>query len=255
MAILRTIKADRSVRGLRLTEIAQLCGLEKSTVHRLLATLAAEGLVDQDPETDRYRLGLTLLELGMAVHQRLDIRSEALPVLRKLSERADDTVHLGVPRGAHVVYLEKVESRHAVQMRSRVGERMPLHSTGIGKAILAFAGDAAVATVLEAGLEQRTANTITDTCDLRYELERIRARGFSIDMEENEEGVRCVAAPVFDHQMHVAGAISIAGPAFRFSEARISELGIEVATAAQEVSHRLGCLASPYAISNRQEGR
>ena len=158
VAILRTIKADRSARGLRLTEIARKCGLEKSTVHRLLATLAAEGLVDQDPESDRYRLGLTLLELGMAVDQRLDIRSEALPVLRQLSERAADTVHLGVPRGAHVVYLEKVERRHAVQLRSRVGERMPLHSTGIGEAILAFAGDADVAKALEAGVEQRTVN-------------------------------------------------------------------------------------------------
>ena len=255
VAILRTIKADRSSRGLRLTEIAQKCGLEKSTVHRLLATLAAEGLVDQDPESDRYRLGLTLLELGMAVHQRLDIRSEALPVLRELSERADDTVHLGVPREAHVVYLEKVESRHAVQMRSRVGERMPLHSTGIGKAILAFAREEDVTTVLEAGLEQRTMNTITDADELRRELERIRVRGFSIDMEENEEGVRCVAAPVFDHRLNVAGAISVAGPAFRFSEVRIRDLGTEVATAAQEVSRRLGCQVSTYAIPDRRESR
>jgi len=102
--------------------------------------------------------------------------------------------------------------------------------------------------VLEARLEQRTVNVITDAGELRRELERIRVRAFSTDMEENEEGVRCVAAPVFDHRLNVAGAISIAGPAFRFSEVRISDLGNEVATAAQEVSRRLGCQVSTHAI-------
>lgn len=247
-AILRVLKSERSVRGARLTEIAQQCGLEKSTTHRLLAALAAEGLVEQDSESERYRLGLTLLELGMEVHRRLDVREEALPVLRSLAEQAEETVHLGVSRGAHVVYLEKVESPHAFQMRSRVGERMPLYSTGIGKAILAFGGESEIATVLAAGLEARTPRTVTDDEQLRQELQRIRVRGYSTDMEENEEGVRCVAAPVFDHRLNVVGAISIAGPIFRFSEQRMTELGNHVVAAAQEISRRLGCTASPFAV-------
>lgn len=253
-AILQVLKADRSARGVRLTEIAQQCGLEKSTTHRLLAALVAEGLVEQDPETDRYRLGLTLLELGMAVHQRLDIRQEALPILRSLADRAQETIHLGVARGAYVVYLEKVESPNAFQMRSRVGERMPLHSTGLGKAILAYAGENEFATVLANGLERRTPNTITDPDELRKEMQRIRSHGFSTDMEENEDGVRCVAAPVFDHRLSVAGAISIAGPVFRFHERRMTELAGYVVTAAQEVSRRLGCTASPHAVRNQEGG-
>lgn len=247
-AILQALKADASPRGVRLTEVAQHSGLEKSTTHRLLAALASEGLVERDLETERYRLGLGLLELGMAVHQRLDIRVEALPILRTLAERAAETIHLGVARGPHVVYVEKVESPHAFQMRSRVGERMPLYSTGIGKAILAYAGEDELATVLTNGLEPRTSHTITDPTELRTELQRIRVRGYSTDMEENEESVRCVAAPIFDHRLSVVGAISIAGPVFRFPEQRMAELANYVVGAAQEVSKRLGCTASPYAV-------
>lgn len=247
-AILRALKEDRSSRGARLTEVAQRCGLEKSTTHRLLAALVAEGLVDQDAESERYRLGLTLLELGMEVHRRLDLREEAIPVLRSLADRARETVHLGVARGHDVVYLEKVGSPHAFQMRSRVGERMPLHSTGIGKAILAFSEEGDLAAVLAAPLEGRTPHTITVESELREELQRIRARGFSMDMEENEESIRCVGAPIFDHRLHVAGGISIAGPIFRFSEQRMAELGTYVVAAAQEISRRLGCTASPFAV-------
>lgn len=246
--LLQALKADRSSRGARLTELAQQCGFEKSTTHRLLSALIAEGLVEQDPDTERYRLGIALLELGMAVHQRLDIRQEALPVLRGLADRAQETIHLGVARGVHVVYLDKVESPHAFQMRSRVGERMPLHSTGIGKAILAFSGEAELAEVIAAGLERRTANTILDSEELRIEMQRIRVRGHSTDVEENEEGVRCVAAPIFDHRLSVVAAISIAGPVFRFTESRMAELGSQVVTAAQEISRRLGYTASPYAV-------
>lgn len=247
-AILQALKADPSPRGTRLTEVSQRCGLEKSTTHRLLAALAAEGLVERDAETERYRLGLGLLELGMAVHQKLDIRVEALPILRSLADRAEETIHLGVARGPHVVYVEKVESPHAFQMRSRVGERMPLYSTGIGKAILAYAGEDELAVVLTNGLERRTPHTITDPTELRIELQRIRVRGYSTDMEENEESVRCVAAPIFDHRLSVVGAISIAGPVFRFPEQRMAELAAHVVGAAQEVSKRLGCTASPYAV-------
>jgi DNA-binding IclR family transcriptional regulator len=248
LAILHALKADRSARGVRLTEVAQQCGLGKSTTYRLLAALVAEGLVERDPETEHYRLGLTLLELGMAVYRRLDIRQEALPVLRSVADRSQETVHLGVARGAHVVYLEKVESPQAIQMRSRVGERMPLYSTGLGKAILAYESEEQVAVVLASGLEARTPGTLIDPAGLRDELRRIRVRGYATDMEENEDGVRCVAAPVFDHRLSVAGAISIAGPAFRFSEERMVELAGYVVAAAQDVSRRLGCTASPYLI-------
>ena len=248
MTILQALKEDGSSRGSRLTEIAQRCELEKSTTHRLLAALISEGLAEKDPDSERYRLGLRLLELGMAALNRLDLRDEAQLELRKLAERAEETVHLGVARGGHGVCLEKVESPHTFQMRSRVGERMPLHSTGVGKAILAFLPEDELEAVLAGGLEQRTPGTIVTPEDLRNELQRIRLRGYSTDMEENELGVRCVGAPVFDHRLQVVGGISISGPIFRFSEQRMAELAVFATGAANEISRRLGCTTSPYAV-------
>ena len=245
--LLRALLEDESVRGLRLVDLVQRCGLEKSTVHRVLAALMAEGLVDHDAESERYRLGIKFVEFGMAVLRRLDVRTEALPVLARLVAAAEETVHLGTRAGVEVIYLEKVEGPHAIQMRSRVGERMPLHSTGIGKAMLAYLSEEEVAGVIRQGLSARTEHTITTPEALRTDLQRIRTRGYSTDLEENEVGVRCVGAPVFDHNIRVVGAISIAGPAYRVSEERLHELAQLVTEAAQETSRRLGCVASPYA--------
>jgi DNA-binding IclR family transcriptional regulator len=233
---------------MRLVDVVRGCGLQKSTTHRLLAALISEGLVEQDPDSERYRLGLRLLELGMAVLNRLDVRQEAQSILRGLAERAEETVHLGVASGTDVVYLEKVESPHAFQMRSRVGARMPIHSTGLGKAILAGLPEKELEEMLAAGIQKRTPRTIVDPDELRADLQRTRMRGYSTDMEENEEGVRCVGAPVFDHSLRVVGAISVAGPIFRFSEQRMAELAVQVVSAAQEISRRLGYKASPYAV-------
>lgn len=249
--ILQFLRKEGSSRGVRLTDIAQGCGLEKSTTHRLLGALISEELIEQDADSERYRLGLRLLELGMAVLSRMDVRDEAQLALRALAARAEDTVHLGVASGTDVVYLEKVESPHAFQMRSRVGDRMPLHSTGIGKAILAFMPEDKLELVLAGAMERRTPGTIVTPEDLRRELERIRLRGYSTDMEENEQGVRCVGAPIFDHSLRVVGGISIAGPVFRFTQQRVAELGLQVVGTAQEISRRLGCAISPHAIRNQ----
>src|SRR5665213_787390 len=139
--LLRALLEDESVRGLRLVDLVQRCGLEKSTAHRLLGALIAEGLVEHDAQLERYRLGVKLVEYGTAVLRRLDVRTEALSVLARLVEEAEETVHLGIQTGVEVMYLEKFEGPHAIQMRSKVGERMPLHSTGIGKAMLAYSSE------------------------------------------------------------------------------------------------------------------
>jgi DNA-binding IclR family transcriptional regulator len=128
---------------------------------------------------------------------------------------------------------------------------MPLHSTGIGKAILAYLSEERLELVLAGGLEQRTPGTIVTPEELRLELERIRLRGYSTDMEENEVGVRCVGAPIFDHSLRVVGGISIAGPVFRFTQQRVAELGLQVVGTAQEISRRLGCAISPNAMGNQ----
>src|SRR5262245_36328756 len=149
-------------RGLTLAECSAALGYSKPTVHRILRTLAGRGFVSVDGERGRYTLGVANLRLGMAFLEQLDLRQEALPILRDLGERTGETVHLGVLDGSDVVYIEKVESRHAVRMFSQIGRTMPAHTTGIGKAILAYLPEAELAKVLPERLEARTPATLTD---------------------------------------------------------------------------------------------
>jgi IclR family acetate operon transcriptional repressor len=161
-------------------------------------------------------------------------------MMRALAESTGETAHLGRLSGTDVVYIEKVESSHAVRMYSRVGDTMPAYSTGVGKAILAFLDDAEVDRHLPGELAPRAANTITDRGRLREELARTRERGFSLDDIENEDGIRCTGAPVFDHSGLVQAAISVAGPATRMTPDRLQELGPMVRAHADVVSARVG---------------
>jgi IclR family acetate operon transcriptional repressor len=149
-------------------------------------------------------------------------------------------VHLGVLDGSDVVYIEKVESKHAVRMFSQIGRTMPAYSTGVGKAILAFLPEERLERALPERLEARTPATITDKGELRRHLAAVRRRGYSTDEIENEEGIRCVGAPVFDHTGLVCAGISVAGPASRVTSDRIRELGKLVQDAALATSRRIG---------------
>jgi DNA-binding IclR family transcriptional regulator len=249
LALMRALLESPSRNGVRLTELAERCGLDKGTTSRLLDDLSAEWFVEQDAETGRFRLGTGLLEYGSAVLRRIDLRAEALPILTELAQQAHETVHLGMLAGTDAFYLEKVESPGALQMRSRVGDRMPLHSAGLGKAMLAYQPEDYVERVVAAGLPRRTPSTITDPAELRQELRRIRVRGYSFDLEENEEGIRCVGAPIHDHQHKVAAALSIAGPAFRLDDSRLQELARLALQAAERISRRMG--RDPAALAGK----
>ena len=227
-------------RGLTLAECSAALGYSKPTVHRILRTLAARGFLTVDGERGRYTLGVANLRLGMAFLEQLDLRDEARPILRELGERTGETVHLGVLDGSDVVYIEKVESRHAVRMFSQIGRTMPAHSTAIGKAILAYLPDDELARVLPERLEARTPATITDRQQLLEHLAGVRRRGYSTDEIENEEGIRCVGAAIFDHTGVARGGVSVAGPASRVTPERTPELGELVRTAALEISRRIG---------------
>jgi IclR family acetate operon transcriptional repressor len=227
-------------RGLTLTECAEILGYSKPTTYRTLRTFARRGFLQIDEERGVYTLGVTLLRLGMFFLEQLDLRREALPVLNELAEQTGETVHLGVLSGFEVVYIEKVESRHAVRMFSRVGHTMPAWSTGVGKAILSFLPTEQLDAALPAVFERRTPHTGTSRPELLAEFAAIRTRGYSTDDVENEEGIRCAGAPVFDHSGAVCGAISVAGPATRITRERLPELGALVREAALAISERIG---------------
>lgn len=237
-ALMRIGESGR--RGLTLAECSASLGYSKATAHRILRTLAARGFLRVDPERGLYTLGPTNLRLGMTFLEQLDIRTEALPLLRELGDRTGETVHLGVLDGCDVIYIEKIESTHAVRMFSRIGHTMPAYSTGIGKAILAHLRPEELARALPEKLERRTSATITVPEALVQHLAEIRRRGYSTDDVENEDGIRCVGAAVLDHSGRACAGISIAGPESRVTADRFPELGELVREAAMSVSQRMG---------------
>lgn len=224
-----------------ISELARATGLHKATVHRLVRTLRELGLVELGPDGVRYRLGLRLLELGGRVLARLDLRDVARPYLTELRDRTRLTVHMAILDGAEVVYIEKLDSPANLRMASFVGTRNPAYCTALGKAILAALSDDELEAVLaRTRFLPRTANTLTSVAALREELAATRARGFSIDNVENEEGIRCVGAPVYGHTGRVVASISVSGPIFSVTMDGVNELGRLVADIAQQISRALG---------------
>ena len=222
------------------TDLGAQLHLAKSTVYRLLQTLAARGFVVQDPDSGRYRLGLRFLELGAVVTDSLSIRTIARPHLQALMEATRETVHLGLLEGHEVVYADKIESPQTIRMYSRVGRRSPLHCTALGKVLLAYQPPEELPAFFPAGLRRYTPRTITTRRRLREELRQIREEGYALDNEEFDEGLRCVAAAVRDHLRTVVASIGIAGPATRLEPARLPELIKHVREAADAVSADLG---------------
>jgi IclR family acetate operon transcriptional repressor len=228
-----------------LSDISHRVGLHQSTVFRLLATLSAAGFAEQNPHTGRYRLGPSALSIGQAFLRHSDLRQLAEAPLANLRDRSGETVHLATLNGKDIIYLEKLPGLHPIGlMSSRVGERSPAHCTGLGKALLAHEPEDDVREIFAGGLRSYTPRTITRMGAFLPELAKVRQAGFAVDDEEHEQGVMCVAAPVFDSHQVVA-AISVAGPADRMREAiRYRDLTGEVLTAAEEISTRLGRVAS-----------
>ncbi|MFI1709129.1 IclR family transcriptional regulator [Streptomyces griseoruber] len=203
----------------RLTEIAVRTGLAKTTAFRLCADLVRLGLLERDGET--YRLGGKLFELGSLVPRRLDLREVALPFLQDLFEATHETVHLGVREGHEVVYVERIHGHQTLSLPSRIGGRLPLSCTGVGKALLAFSGSELVDEVLAAPLPRLTPHSVTDAARLRTAIEQIQVSGLAYEEQEAALGVSCIASPVFDGPTAV-GALSVAVPRGRFHPAQLA---------------------------------
>lgn len=228
---------------LSLVDASRLSGLPKTTVHRLLGVLCGDGLLRLDRE-GRYCAGPALLVYGTAYLASTDIRHEARDLLAELVDLTGESAHLGVLQPPSVVYVEKVESPRPVRMHSSIGGISPIHSTGLGKAMLAHAPEELIAAELLRPLERRTANTIVEPDELQAELERVRQRGYAIDEVENEEGIRCVAAPVFDHTGQLVGGVSVAGPDTRLTSEVALSIAPRVVDVAVRLSRRLGWTGS-----------
>lgn len=222
-------------------ELSEHLDLHKSTVHRLLMVLERHRLIERSVPSGKYRLGLRLFELGTKAVARLDLRERARPYLERLVSETGETAHLCIPDGNQMLSIANVESPRTLRTPSTVGRRTPLHCTAVGKALLAFLPEGEADELIgKCELSTFTRRTLATPGQLKAELRRIRARGYAMDNEEIEEGLRCIGAPVLDYSGRVVAAMSIAGPAFRLTDKRIPAVARSVIRAAGELSTELG---------------
>ena len=224
-----------SRQGIGTTEVAQQLNIDKSSASRLLHTLAKYSFVEQDDISARYRLGPQLVTLGQSLLNRMALRDHARPYLRELVDATGECAHLAILAQGQSLYIDQAESTAALRVESEIGTLAPLHCTALGKTLLAF-GECDVPGTLRAF----TQRTITDSRALEAQLRQTAQRGYAIDDEEYNYGVRCVAAPVYDHRGGLLGAIGISGPAGRITLERLDEFGAVVKRVATTLSWRMG---------------
>ncbi len=227
---------------LKLTEIAEHLDINKSTLHGIITTMKDAGLIDQNKENQKYRLGLKLVELGSLVLKNIDIREVAKPVLLALCEEVNETIHLGVLEGKEIIYIDKVESNQSLRMFTTIGTRYHAYCTAIGKSILAYKPLEVLENHIPRTPEKHTAHTKNDPREILEELRLVRERGYALDLEENVIGLNCVGAPIFNHENKVEYSISVSGPVDRMDDERMAMLSLKMKDAALEISKRIGYL-------------
>ncbi len=226
------------------TELARRLGLHKSTASRLLATLQRRGLVEQDEESGKYRLGLVVIRLAERAERTLDLRGIALPELERLARVTRETVTIGIAEGDAYLTVAQVDGPNMVACPDWTGRTTPLHCVASGKVLLAAMAERDVLRIARPGLPARTARTITGLEALLEELARVRRRGFATAFSEWIEGTNGVAVPVADARGRVIASIAVWGPAFRVTAGRVAELVTTAREAAAAVTVRLGGAAA-----------
>jgi IclR family acetate operon transcriptional repressor len=237
---LRALELIAEEDELGVTELGRRLGVHKATASRLVATLAERGLVERDPITEKYRLGFGLIRLAGAAMSRLDLVSTGRPILEGLAERTRETVNLGVLSADGVVYVDQIRGTRSIVSVSWVGRRTPLHCTSNGKVLLAHMPEAERRRHLASPLQRMTPKTIVDPDKLLAQLQQIRARGYAQTLEELEEGLNAVAAPIRGGDGEVIAALSVSGPAFRMRGVDLPRIGLLTMEAATAMSRRLG---------------
>jgi DNA-binding IclR family transcriptional regulator len=226
---------------LGLADVCERMDLHKSTAHRALMVLERTGLIERTPE-NRFRLGLKLYELGSRAVEQIDLRARVHPWFRRLSAQVGETVHLGVLQKTSVVYLDKVEpSNRRVWLDSRIGASNPVYCTAMGKAILAFLpSEEAAAIIARIRFVRYTPRTLVTAEALQRSLERVRRRGYAIDDEEVECGVRCIGAPILNESGRPVAAVSVSGPSSRITQQSVPGIAERLLRCCHEISASLG---------------
>lgn len=223
-----------------ISTLSKRLSLAKSTVHRLATTLTSEGMLEQNPETGKYRLGINLFILGALVRRRLDVSNLSQPFLTALREQCGETVHLAVLNETNILYLYNLESREAIRMKSYIGTMKPAFCTSEGRAIVSFAGNDLINSILKSPLQKRTEGTVTEPAQLHKMFSDVRNLGYAIDDEESESGMRGIAAPLRDSGGRVIAAIGIGGPSQRLTLKKLRGLAPLLLNTANAISAQLG---------------
>jgi len=227
--------------GLTLTDISNRTDLPPSTAHRLLSTLERGGYVYQSGELGRWYVGLASFTVGSSFLASRDWVAQSHPSMRRLMEQSGETANLAILDGTEAVFIDQVQCRETMRTIVRLGSRVPLHASGVGKALFAALPDEQIEAILKVkGLPRISENTITAPETMWASLRVIRQRGYSFDDEEHLVGTRCVASPIYDEHGEALGAISIAGPVSRLPDTRIRQLGTMVAHVAEDITSKVG---------------
>jgi IclR family transcriptional regulator, acetate operon repressor len=235
------LKALAGGQGMSLTEVAEAAGQAPATAYRALSTFEAHGLVEFQPSRQLWFVGQESFRIGSAFLQRSSLVDQARAVMRELMLATGETANLAIADGGQVVFISQVETHEPIRAFFPPGTRGPIHASGIGKALLGYWPEEAVARIVrEQGLAAFTPRTITDPTLLARELARIRAQGWAIDDEERTEGMRCIAAPIFNEFREATAGVSISGPTARMARAGSVELGALVRAAADRITRASG---------------
>jgi len=237
--ILETLAIERE--GLGVTEIGKKVGLHKSTVHRILNTMAERGYIEQNQDTGAYRLGLKFIELCSLYLNNVELKTEAQLYLRNLSALTGQPVHLATLVDGAAVYIDKIEQYNNIRMYSAIGKRIPLHCTAVGKALLSDKSPEYIRKLLDQNqLTSFTPNTLTDLDQILEEINRVKELGWAKDDEEHEVGIRCIAAPIYDYRRRIIAAVSTSGNKNIISSDKDEEIAQYVIKAARDISKRMG---------------
>ncbi|MFP7171645.1 IclR family transcriptional regulator [Terribacillus sp. 7520-G] len=228
--------------GLPIAKLTKLVDLSKSTTHRLLATLVDMNYVAKDPESDNYKVGLQTLYVARSVLNNNNIVNIAKPYLKQLCADVNETVHLCIEDKGEIVYIDKLESNQTIRMYSRIGNRAPMYCTAVGKILLSGMPESRLAEIADSiAFIPRTPRTIASKEELYTEVDRVRQQGYALDDIENEEGIRCIAAPIYSHEHRIVASFSISGPSNRVTTDRVNaELIQKVRACSEEISRALG---------------
>lgn len=221
-------------------ELEHATGFNRSNVRRLVFTLMDNGYIEKDQNTNKYKLGLKVVELSSLRLNQVELKTEAVPFLRELSFKTNQVCHMGIYSEGEVIYIEKIQPVNSISMFSSIGKRLPVYSSSMGKVLLSQYEDDEIVNILKkAHVSKLTGNTITDTEEILKEVQKTKLQGYAVDNQENEENIFCIGAPIYDYRNKIVAAISTSGNDKEYLQDG-SKMIETVKNTAYEISKRIG---------------